>query len=52
MAAETSLFELVFVLGPLLVAALLVPPADPASALVGAAVVTCVGTGVDRAGPR
>jgi MFS family permease len=44
MAAETSLFELVFVLGPLLVSALLVATHDPASALVGAAVVTGAGT--------
>ncbi len=43
MAAETSLFELVFVLGPLLVAAFVVL-ADPAAALVGSAVVTLVGT--------
>ncbi len=44
MAAETSLFELVFVLGPMLVAALLVITGDPASALVTAAVATLVGT--------
>ena len=44
MAAETSLFELVFVLGPMLVAALLVITGDPASALVTAAVATFAGT--------
>lgn len=44
MAAETSLFELVFVLGPLLVAALIVATGDPASALISAAVATFVGT--------
>jgi MFS family permease len=44
MAAETSLFELVFVLGPLLVAALVVVTHDPAAALVGAAAATLVGT--------
>lgn len=44
MAAETSLFELVFVLGPLLVAGLLVLTGDPATALVGAAAATFVGT--------
>nr|WP_296065876.1 MFS transporter [uncultured Actinoplanes sp.] len=43
-AAETSLFELVFVLGPILVAALIVITSDPASALLSAAVVTFVGT--------
>ncbi|MET0496525.1 MAG: MFS transporter, partial [Actinoplanes sp.] len=44
MAAETSLFELVFVLGPMLVAALLVLTHEPAAALIAAAVVTCGGT--------
>ncbi|HWS33896.1 MAG TPA: MFS transporter [Actinoplanes sp.] len=44
MAAETSLFELVFVLGPMLVAALLVITGEPASALISAAVATLVGT--------
>jgi MFS family permease len=44
MAAETSLFELVFVLGPMLVAAFVVGTRDPASALVFAAVVTFFGT--------
>jgi MFS family permease len=44
MAAETSLFELVFVLGPMLVAALVVITHDPATALISAAVATFVGT--------
>lgn len=44
MAAETSLFELVFVLGPILVAALVVLTQDPSSALISAAVTTLVGT--------
>ncbi|AGZ39146.1 MFS transporter [Actinoplanes friuliensis] len=44
MAAETSLFELVFVLGPMLVAALIVITRDPASALGFAAVATFAGT--------
>jgi MFS family permease len=44
MAAETSLFELVFVLGPMLVAALVVVTHDPATALISAAVATFVGT--------
>lgn len=44
MAAETSLFELVFVLGPMLVAGLLVVTGEPAAALVSAAVATLVGT--------
>ncbi|MCA2213019.1 MFS transporter [Jidongwangia harbinensis] len=44
MAAETSLFELVFVLGPMLVAALVVLTGDPAAALVSAAVATFAGT--------
>ncbi|MGW4293578.1 MFS transporter [Micromonospora chersina] len=43
LAAETSLFEVVFVLGPLLVAGFVLV-ADAAAALVGAAVVTLVGT--------
>ncbi|MGW0436679.1 MFS transporter [Micromonospora sp. NPDC003197] len=43
LAAETSLFEVVFVLGPLLVAAFVIF-ADAAAALLGAAVVTLVGT--------
>lgn len=43
LAAETTLFELVFVLGPLLVAAFVLV-ADAAAALVGAALVTLVGT--------
>ncbi|MET7751073.1 MFS transporter [Micromonospora sp. NPDC005367] len=43
LAAETSLFEIVFVLGPLLVAAFVLV-ADATAALVGAAVVTLVGT--------
>jgi MFS family permease len=43
LAAETSLFELVFVLGPLLVS-VFVLVADAAAALLGAAVVTLVGT--------
>ena len=44
MAAETSLFELVFVLGPMLVAAFVVITHDPATALISAAVATFVGT--------
>ncbi|WP_089155279.1 MFS transporter [Micromonospora sp. NBS 11-29] len=44
LAAETTLFEVVFVLGPLLVAAFVLV-ADASAALVGAAVVTLVGTG-------
>jgi MFS family permease len=44
MAAETSLFELVFVLGPILVAGLLVGTHNPATALACAAVVTLLGT--------
>ncbi|WP_326561120.1 MFS transporter [Micromonospora sp. NBC_01796] len=43
LAAETSLFEIVFVLGPLLVA-FFVLLADATAALIGAAVVTLVGT--------
>ncbi len=45
LAAETSLFELVFVVGPSLVA-LFVLVADARAALVGAAAVTLVGTTV------
>jgi MFS family permease len=45
LAAETTLFELVFVLGPLLVAAFVLV-ADAKAALVGAGVVTLVGTAV------
>lgn len=44
MAAETSLFELVFVLGPLLVSAFILITRGPAAALLGAAVATFVGT--------
>ncbi|WP_431931722.1 MFS transporter [Micromonospora sp. RP3T] len=44
LAAETSLFEVVFVLGPLLVAGFVLF-ADASTALLGAAVVTLVGTG-------
>ncbi|WIM97087.1 MFS transporter [Actinoplanes oblitus] len=44
LAAETSLFELVFVLGPMLVSALLVLTTDPATALITAAVATFAGT--------
>jgi MFS family permease len=43
LAAETTLFELVFVLGPLLVAAFVLV-ADAKAALIGAGVVTLVGT--------
>ncbi|MFF0469226.1 MFS transporter [Micromonospora zamorensis] len=43
LAAETSLFEIVFVLGPLLVAGFVIF-ADAAAALIGAAVVTLFGT--------
>ncbi|PZF98403.1 MFS transporter [Micromonospora deserti] len=43
LAAETTLFETVFVLGPLLVAGFVLV-ADAAAALVGAAVVTLLGT--------
>ncbi|MGK5742910.1 MFS transporter [Micromonospora sp. URMC 103] len=43
LAAETSLFEIVFVLGPLLVAGFVLF-ADATAALVGAALVTLVGT--------
>ncbi|GIF12239.1 MFS transporter [Actinoplanes teichomyceticus] len=44
MAAETSLFELVFVLGPMLVSAFLVVTGQPATALACSAVATLVGT--------
>ncbi|WP_306215170.1 MFS transporter [Actinoplanes sp. RD1] len=44
MAAETSLFELVFVLGPMLVAAIIVITHNPLVALGFAAVVTLGGT--------
>ncbi|UQU64208.1 MFS transporter [Couchioplanes caeruleus] len=44
MAAETSLFELVFVLGPMLVAAFVVVAHDPAVAIGFAAVATLGGT--------
>ncbi|MFI7021475.1 MFS transporter [Micromonospora sp. NPDC049900] len=43
LAAETTLFEIVFVLGPLLVAGFILF-ADAGAALIGAAVVTLVGT--------
>ncbi|BCB86696.1 MFS transporter [Phytohabitans suffuscus] len=43
LAAETTLFELVFVFGPLLVAGFVLF-ASPAAAILGAAVVTLVGT--------
>ncbi|MFG3705492.1 MFS transporter [Micromonospora sp. NPDC047670] len=43
LAAETTLFEIVFVLGPLLVAGFILV-ADAGAALVGSAVVTLVGT--------
>lgn len=44
LAAETSMFELVWVAGPMLVSALLAITGSPASALVAAAVVTFGGT--------
>jgi hypothetical protein len=44
LAAETSLFELVFVLGPMLVSAFVVVTHRPATALIGAAIATFVGT--------
>ncbi|GAB1644918.1 MFS transporter [Krasilnikovia sp. MM14-A1259] len=44
MAAETSLFELVFVAGPMLVAGFVVATHEPAAALVASAVATFVGT--------
>jgi hypothetical protein len=43
-AAETSLFELLFVLGPMLVAAFVVVTDRPATALIFAAVATLLGT--------
>ncbi|SCL64239.1 Major Facilitator Superfamily protein [Micromonospora citrea] len=43
LAAETTLFEIVFVLGPLLVAGFILV-ADAGAALIGSAVVTLVGT--------
>jgi hypothetical protein len=43
-AAETSLFELVFVLGPILVAVFLVATTEPAAALICAGAVTLAGT--------
>ncbi|HET6531809.1 MAG TPA: MFS transporter [Actinoplanes sp.] len=46
MAAETSLFELVFVLGPMLVAAFIVVTHDARAALIFAAAATLIGTGV------
>ncbi|MBF9134183.1 MFS transporter [Plantactinospora sp. S1510] len=50
LAAETSLFELVFVIGPTLVA-VFVLVADAAAALIGAAVVTLIGTAIVAVGP-
>lgn len=44
LAAETSLFELVFVLGPMLVAAIIVITGGPAAALIAAGSATLVGT--------
>jgi MFS family permease len=44
LAAETSLFELVFVAGPMVVSAFVVITGGPASAIVAAAVVTLGGT--------
>lgn len=49
-AAETSLFELVFVVGPLLVAGFVLV-ASPAAAIVASALVTLVGTIVVARGP-
>jgi len=46
MAAETSLFELVFVLGPMLVAAFVVVTGDARAALIFAGAATLIGTGV------
>jgi len=43
MAAETTIFEIVFILGPLLVAGFLIV-AGPAAAILGSAVVTLAGT--------
>ncbi|MEU4239531.1 MFS transporter [Actinoplanes sp. NPDC026619] len=45
LAAETSLFELVFVLGPILVSVLVVITHRPAAALLAAAAATFAGTG-------
>jgi len=45
MAAETTIFQTVFILGPLLVAGFLAL-AGPAAAIIGSAVVTLVGTGL------
>ncbi|MFY1673372.1 MFS transporter [Plantactinospora sp. WMMB334] len=50
LAAETTLFEIVFVVGPLLVAAFVLL-ADAGAALLGAAVVTLAGTTVVALGP-
>jgi MFS family permease len=50
LAAETSLFEIVFVLGPLLVA-VFVALSTPAAAIVAAAAVTLVGTLAVARGP-
>ncbi|MEV6343328.1 MFS transporter [Actinoplanes sp. NPDC051851] len=44
LAAETSLFELVFVFGPMLVSALLIVTGRPATALVTSALATLIGT--------
>ncbi|MEV6493260.1 MFS transporter, partial [Actinoplanes sp. NPDC051633] len=44
LAAETSLFELVFVAGPMLVAALIVITGGPAAAIIAAAAATLAGT--------
>ncbi|MBB2945327.1 MFS family permease [Actinoplanes lutulentus] len=44
LAAETSLFELVFVLGPMLVAVFMVVSGEPAAALISAAAATFAGT--------
>lgn len=46
LAAETSLFELVFVLGPMLVAAFMVATGKPAAALASSAIATLIGTAV------
>ena len=44
LAAETSLFELVFVLGPVLVSAFIVVTGGPAAAIVAAGTTTLIGT--------
>ncbi|GLY96260.1 MFS transporter [Actinoplanes sp. NBRC 103695] len=44
LAAETSLFELVFVLGPMLVSAFILITGGPAAAIVAAGTTTLVGT--------